>query len=332
MADMDMNQYMGAFLDEAGDNLAHLNELLLSAEQNQSDMDIINEIFRVAHTFKGMSATMGFQVMAKLTHSMEDLLGLVRAGTLVLTSDDVDVLFKCLDTLTAMVDAIRNGGGDQDVPSDELINVLHVRRDHPGAVELPASAAPAEKKPKTPAKGEPGEPVGVDGDSLDLTDQERDWITSATGAGMLVYELKVTLEESCMLRAARAYMIVTVVGDNGDIIKAEPSVEDLEKEAFERSFTLYVASSNPIETFTGQISKIGEVAEVVGIEVTLPSPSATGAQPDEAAKTDRDADFEDPGLTESVHQRQQQHDEQAGYLAEKLDYAPLKGAYVDDFG
>jgi two-component system chemotaxis sensor kinase CheA len=266
-----MNQYMGAFLDEAGDNLAHLNELLLSAEQNQSDMNIINEIFRVAHTFKGMSATMGFQAMATLTHSMEDLLGLVRSGTLLLTSDDVDVLFKCLDTLTAMVDAIRNGGGDQDVESDELIKVLHMRRDNPGVQEAAPKPAPAVKKADSPVKTatpKDGGDLTDLADIADLTEQEKDWITSATGAGMLVYELKVTLEESCMLRAARAYMVVTVVGDNGDIIKAEPSVEDLEKEAFERSFTLYVASSNPLKTFTSQIMKIGEIAEVKGTEVS----------------------------------------------------------------
>ncbi|MDR3165084.1 MAG: Hpt domain-containing protein, partial [Synergistaceae bacterium] len=136
MADkMDTNQYLGAFLDESGDNLEHLNELLLSAEQNQSDMDIINEIFRVAHTFKGMAATMGFQSMAALTHAMEDVLGLVRSGNLVLTSGDVDILFKCLDTLTAMVDSIRGGQSDADVESDHLTKVLHARRDHPeGAI------------------------------------------------------------------------------------------------------------------------------------------------------------------------------------------------------
>ena len=100
---MDMNQYLGAFLDETGDNLEHLNELLLAAEKNQTDMDIINEIFRIAHTFKGMAATMGFSAMAGLTHAMEDLLGLVRSGKLLLSSDDVDILFKCLDTLTSMV-------------------------------------------------------------------------------------------------------------------------------------------------------------------------------------------------------------------------------------
>jgi two-component system chemotaxis sensor kinase CheA len=202
---------------------------------------------------------------------MEDLLGLVRSGTLVLTSDDVDVLFKCLDTLTSMVDGIRGGGSDKDVPCDELISVLHTRRDHPGAHEDPSVLA-AEKaleaghsipEVKSSESDQESETEG------NLTDQERDWITSANGAGMSVYEITVTLEESCMLRAARAYMAVTVAADNGDIIKAEPSVEDLEKEAFERSFTLYVASSNPVDTITSQISKIGEVADVTGTEVIL---------------------------------------------------------------
>ncbi|MDR1514115.1 MAG: chemotaxis protein CheA [Synergistaceae bacterium] len=273
MADLDMNQYMGAFLDEAADNLAHLNELLLSAEQNQSDMDIINEIFRVAHTFKGMSATMGFQTMATLTHSMEDLLGLVRSGTLLLTSDDVDVLFKCLDTLTAMVEAIRSGGADIDVPSDELIQILHARRDNPG--EEPV----LEKTASMVGQDAPRESGDVNDDIAKLSDQERDWVASATDAGMQVYELKITLEESCMLRAARAFMVVTVVGDNGDIIKSEPSVEDLEKEAFDRTFSIYVASSNPIETFTNQISKIGEIAEVTGTEIVLPDEAPKAESP-----------------------------------------------------
>jgi two-component system chemotaxis sensor kinase CheA len=286
MADLDMNQYMGAFLDEAGDNLAHLNEMLLSAEQNQSDMDIINEIFRVAHTFKGMSATMGFQTMATLTHSMEDLLGLVRSGTMILTSDDVDVLFKCLDTLTAMVDSIRNGGADQDVPSDELIQVLHARRDNPGAEPALEKAASIAGQNESASEAVPT--TGGD-DAENLSEQERGWITSATHAGMQVYEIKVTLEDSCMLRAARAFMVVTVIGDNGDIIKSEPSVEDLEREAFDKTFTIYVASSNPIETFTGQISKIGEVAEVIGTEVVLPDETpAAEAVPDVQAEKEQE--------------------------------------------
>jgi two-component system chemotaxis sensor kinase CheA len=276
---MDMNQYLGAFLDEAGDNLEHLNELLLSAEQNQSDMDIINEIFRVAHTFKGMSATMGFNSMAALTHSMEDLLGLVRSGSLVLSSDDVDILFKCLDTLTAMVDTIRSGRSDQDIESEPLINVLHARRDHPqGSVADAVPGAQEFIEEKIPPGA--GAADGFASGEAKLSDQELDWIASAENAGMHVYDIKVTLDESCMLRAARAYMVVTLVGDLGDIIKTEPSVEDLEREAFERDFTIYVASRDPMENMIAQISRIGEVAGVNGRELDLKRIEADKTAPD----------------------------------------------------
>lgn len=255
---MDMNQYLGAFLDEAGDNLDHLNELLLSAEQNQDDMDIINEIFRVAHTFKGMSATMGFNKMATLTHSMEDLLGLVRSGDLVLSSDDVDLLFRCLDTLNQMVDLIRGGGSDSDAESDELIEKLHIRRDKPGE-------APATEEKST---GEAASETSKEAD-LDLNQQEWEWVESAEKAGKHVYEIVVELQPTCMLKAARTYMIVTLVGDLGDIIKAEPSIEALEREEFERSFTLYIASADPMETLVEQISRVGEVLDVKGKELSL---------------------------------------------------------------
>jgi two-component system chemotaxis sensor kinase CheA len=259
-------------LDEAGDNLEHLNELLLSAEQNQSDMGIINEIFRVAHTFKGMAATMGFTSMAALTHSMEDLLGLVRSGNLVLSSDDVDVLFKCLDTLTSMVDCIRGGKKDQDIESDHLISVLHARRDHPqGSIAdaVPEAQEFIEEHAVSGEAAEGGKTSGGAGKFGKLTDQEMDWIASAETAGMQVYELKVTLDESCMLRAARAYMVVTLVGDLGDIIKTDPSVEDLEKEAFDHSFTIYAASRDPLENLISQVSRIGEVKEVKGVEIDV---------------------------------------------------------------
>ncbi|MCL2684576.1 MAG: chemotaxis protein CheA, partial [Synergistaceae bacterium] len=263
----DMNQYLGAFLDEAGDNLEHLNELLLSAEKNQNDMDIINEIFRVAHTFKGMAATMGFKAMAALTHAMEDLLGLVRSGSLVLRSDDVDILFKCLDTLTSMVDAIRGGKNDKDIESDHLTEVLHARRDHPeGSIMDAVSGASEFIDGHDAGDGRQGDKASLE---ENLTEQELDWVVSAETAGMQVYELNVTLDSNCMLRAARAYMVVTLVGDLGEIIKTVPSVEDLEKEAFERKFTLYVASRDPIELLTSQISRIGEVAGVECREIDM---------------------------------------------------------------
>ncbi|MDR1884941.1 MAG: chemotaxis protein CheA, partial [Synergistaceae bacterium] len=302
---MDMNQYLGAFLDEAGDNLEHLNELLLTAEQNQSDMDIINEIFRVAHTFKGMSATMGFADMAALTHSMEDLLGLVRTGDLVLSSDDVDILFKCLDTLTSMVDSIRGGSKDSDIESGELIQVLHERRDHPGIKpagapakksNVKAAAKPKAEKPKAKAVKEVVKPVDDEAPAADieeLSEQERDWVISAEESGMNVFELKIALDETCMLRAARAYMVVTLIGDHGDIIKAIPSVEDLEREAFEREFTIYVASRDDKDSLVKQVMKVGEVASVEGRDVLITDdsvPSVTEPLAEDAASKASEAE------------------------------------------
>lgn len=276
MSGMDMSQYLGAFLDEAGDNLAHLNELLLSAEQNQNDMDIINEIFRVAHTFKGMSATMGFQQMAMLTHSMEDLLGLVRAGTAVLSSDDVDILFKCLDTLTLMVDSIRGGKSDADIKSEELVGALRARMDGPRK----GKGAKARKKTR-PQKTPQGTEEAASGFS-GMSEQEQGWVRAAHREGRQVYELRVELDESCMLRAARAYMVVSVVAEHGNIIKAIPSVEDLEREAFGRDFTLYAATFDSGDTITQQISQIGEVASVSHAEI-LPPVSPSEASPPAAS-------------------------------------------------
>ncbi|GHV53052.1 chemotaxis protein CheA [Synergistales bacterium] len=288
MADMDTNQYLGAFLDESGDNLEHLNELLLSAEQNKEDSDIINEIFRVAHTFKGMAATMGYKDMTALTHAMEDLLGLVRAGTLALNSDDVDIFFKCLDTLTAMVDGIRVGGSDADVPSDELIELLHNRRDNPAGTP---SAKPAKKGKggKAAAKTKQAEPEAEAAKAKeDFTEQDRDWIISAKDSGLNVYKITVRLNEDCMLRAARAYMVITAISDNGDIIKAVPNVDDLEKEAFDKEFTVYVASRNSDETFRDYVSKVGEVAsvEITGVDLDAGGGSAEAEQSDAVAETE----------------------------------------------
>ncbi|MCX7828435.1 MAG: chemotaxis protein CheA [Thermanaerothrix sp.] len=245
MTNMDMSQYLGAFLDEATDQLKNLNELLLAAEQNQSDMGIINEIFRVAHTFKGMSATMGFDGMAGLTHAMEDLLGLARSGEHVLNSEDVDLLFKCLDAITAMVDSIRGGGSDKDVDVKALVDQLHrlVNKAHDAPAASPSKSAKGSKK-------------------LELTEQEKGWVREARNQGMSVYELKVALSPSCMLKAARAYMVVTRLGEMGELIKTQPGVEDLEREAFDTEFWVYVATHESGEALSGVASSISEVASV----------------------------------------------------------------------
>ena len=100
---METNQYMDMFLDESHEHLQSLNDGLLGLEDNAEDLSILNEIFRNAHTLKGMSATMGYNKIAELTHEMEDVLDMLRKEQLKINSDIIDTLFKCVDSLTPKI-------------------------------------------------------------------------------------------------------------------------------------------------------------------------------------------------------------------------------------
>jgi two-component system chemotaxis sensor kinase CheA len=177
-----------------------------------------------------------------------------------------------------MVDSIRGGKSDQDVESDHLTKVLHARRDHPeGSIAdaVPDAAEFIEEDKLLAPSAKRGDAAPVAGN---LTEQDLAWVASAELAGMQVYELKVTLDGDCLLKAARAYMVVALVGDLCEVIKSVPSVEDLEREAFDKEFTLYVASRDAIENIVSQIRRIGEVSDVVTREIDTDDIKSPGAQ------------------------------------------------------
>ena len=124
---MDMSQYLDIFLEESGEHLQNLSQKLLELEQHPDDLTIINEIFRSAHTLKGMSSTMGFEDMADLTHHMENVLEDLKEGVLRVSTLTVDVLLKCLDRLQSIIDSIRSGGSP-DCDNSDLIDMLgHIK-------------------------------------------------------------------------------------------------------------------------------------------------------------------------------------------------------------
>ncbi|WP_300522108.1 chemotaxis protein CheA [Aminiphilus sp.] len=244
MTNMDMSQYLGAFLDESTENLQNLNDLLLSLEKSRSDDGCVNEIFRIAHTLKGMSSTMGFEVMAHLTHAMEDMLDLVRKGQFALHDEDISILFKCLDALTAMVEAVRGGGDDHTPEGESLPKALHARI---SAVGESGKTAPGKEEAEKRAV---------------MSDQEREWVLEAKEQGMDVFEIRVVLDAGCMLKAARAYMVVSRAGELGEIIRTVPPVEELEKEAFDEAFILCMATHELPDKVQQALSNISEVRTV----------------------------------------------------------------------
>ena len=107
---MDINQYMSMFLEESREHLQTLNRCLLELEQEPANLNLLDEIFRSAHTIKGMSATMGFTDIAELTHEMENILELLRKMQLAANEDILDTLFQCVDTLEQLVEIVTTGG------------------------------------------------------------------------------------------------------------------------------------------------------------------------------------------------------------------------------
>ncbi|AKT53309.1 chemotaxis protein CheA [Selenomonas sp. oral taxon 478] len=263
------NQYMDMFLDESHEHLQSLNEGLLRLEENMEEISAVNDIFRNAHTLKGMSATMGFAKIAELTHEMEDVLDLVRKEELKLNEDIIDTLFKCLDSLEQMVDSVGNGEAEDVVDVSDLVAKLSsISKGTPPPAAAPAAGGASAAPAAGDASGGAGSDLGIDDIDLDVMKKAKD-------AGMNVFHVKVTLMESCVLKAARSVMVMHALDEIGDVIKSVPPAEDLEQEKFERSFDVVIATSADTEAVKNAVDTVSEI-EDIGVEEL--DPDALGKQ------------------------------------------------------
>jgi two-component system chemotaxis sensor kinase CheA len=238
---MDTAQYLDMFLDESREYVQTMNDGLLILEKQPEDTGVVQEIFRAAHTLKGMSATMGFSNMAELTHQLENVLDAVRNGGLAVTSEVVDVLLEGADELEAVVDDIAAGGNDsRDI---EMI-VSNIQ--------------------KCLGKTDDAELAPTHG-SFQLNEYEKTVITQAREQGLPAFRIRVVLRSDCLLKAARVFMVFEVLESVGEVIQSLPSVEELEKEAFEREFSVVLISKEKQEILRKCILKVSE-GETVDVE------------------------------------------------------------------
>ncbi len=248
---MDTSQYMSMFLEESLDNLQTLNESLLDLEQNPEDTDKVNEIFRVAHTIKGMAATMGFTDLAELTHKMEDVLAEFREGELKVTQDVVTVLFDCLDTLEKMVDNVQEG-------SDEKLDIEGIMK---ALADIKNNGNKSEDAAAKPVQGNKASDESEVND-LDLNQYDASVIKQAREKGYNSIEIKVTLSENTLLKSARAFLIVKDLEDHGEILKSEPSTQDIENEEFDFELKFVLVTKNTVDEIIDVVNGISEVAKV----------------------------------------------------------------------
>jgi len=249
---MDTSQYMSMFLEESMDNLQTLNQALLILEQEPENVDKLNEIFRVAHTIKGMAATMGFSSMAELTHKMEDVLSKFRDGDLKVTKEVVTVLFKCLDTLEGMVTSITEGNKG-DISIEGLIKDLgEIAK---GKVEAFVKEKPIEEK------------QDVEKSNIILNEYDISVIKQANEKSFNAYKVNVFISENTLLKSARAFLIFKSLEDYGEIIKSNPGAEDLENENFDFEIGLvYLTKKSDLEV-NKILMGISEVEKVLVEEI-----------------------------------------------------------------
>ena len=254
---MDTSQYMSMFLEESMDNLQTLNESLLILEQEPENIDKLNEIFRVAHTIKGMAATMGFSTMAELTHKMEDVLAEFRNGELKVTKKVVTVLFQCLDTLESMVNNISDGN-NEEIPIEALIEEL-------GGI----TATKADSKVKVVTKVKQNEIAEINAEearnvnSIKLNEYDISVIKQALEKSYTAFELSVIISETTLLKSARAFLIFKCLEESGEIIKSIPGADDIESENFDFEIGLVYLTKLKAEEVEKQLLNISEVEKVI---------------------------------------------------------------------
>lgn len=267
---MDVSQYLEIFLDETKEHLQTLSDQLMILEQEPENMDTINEIFRAAHSLKGMAGTMGYKRMQNLTHDMENVFSEVRNNTIKVDGPMVDVLFQCLDALEEYTDNIQNTSDEGTNENDHLIKALNeiLKRSKPEEAGKEAETA-AEKKEQAPDDSGNGKAKFKD---IVLDDTDRTVLAEATAQGKNIFGVTVYVSESCILKAARAFLVFRALEEKGEVIVSSPSAQDIEDERFEFDFSVIMVTSNDLQTVRNAIMNVSEIEDAVVEEMHVEPP------------------------------------------------------------
>ncbi len=239
---MDTSEYMPMFLAEAQEHLQELNLAIVRLEEDPKDRETVDEIFRAAHSLKGMSATMGFAQIAKLTHEMEDVFELLRQRNEGLTREAIDTVLACLDALTGSFDSIE-ADGEEALDPAPLVERLH------GLVRARTAEQELERVATTPIP---------------------ETVVAAAAAGARVLHIVAVLDDQVLMPAVRAHMAFAAMGEHGELVGSAPPVDEIEQFSGQR-IEAWLASEHEVEAVHATVCG---VSDVVGVEI-----SEVAAQP-----------------------------------------------------
>ena len=297
---MDVSQYLEIFIDESEEHLQTLSDCIMVLEKEPDNKDTINEVFRAAHSLKGMAGTMGFKRMQHLTHDMENVFQEVRSDRVKVTSGMIDLLFKCLDALEGYLDNIKStsdeGTEDNEVIIKEL-NDFIAKVDGEAEAEHKEVSEVKEAAPAATQEEKEGQ------EKIELTEEEKKAIREAESNGQHIYAMTVRIQKDCLLKAARAFLVFKAVEDFGQILVYRPSSQDIEDEKFELDFSFFLASEEETDKIVAAAKAVSEIEKVDAEEIHLEEYLKEAAaqeeqQAKEAATEQKEAPAEVPKAAE----------------------------------
>ena len=262
---MDVSQYLEIFIDETSEHIQNLSDSIMTLEKEPENKDTINEIFRAAHSLKGMAGTMGFKRMQHLTHDMENVFQEVRNDTIKVNSDMIDLLFQCLDAIEGYLTIIKETSDEGSNDNEAIIQKLNSFLDGTAGAEAPAQTAAA-PEPKKEAASAPDEKKFL---TAELSETDIKKLKEAVQSGQHVYGMTVFVQKDCLLKAARAFLVFKAVEEFAQIIVYNPSSQDIEDERFEFDFSIYFVTEEPVDKIVAAAKNVSEIANVVADEMKL---------------------------------------------------------------
>ena len=303
---MDVSQYLEIFIDETKEHLQSLNTQILELEQNPENMDTINEVFRAAHSLKGMAGTMGYKRMQNLTHDMENVFSEVRNGHIKVNASMIDCLFQCLDALDEYLGNIQESGDEGTNDNEILIKDLNDM--------LTGGAGEAENKKEEVKAAEPtADSAKEKWKDIPLGEAETHVLAEAAKQGKNIIGLTVYVQESCILKAARAFLVFKALEDLGEVIISNPSAQDIEDEKFEYEFSIIMIADCDAKKAIDAAAYVSEIHEVVGSIMTPPTYEEAKEEVKEEVKEEAAA----PAAQEAPAVKKEAKAPAAGQTAEK---------------
>lgn len=286
---MDVSQYLDVFIDESNEHIQALSDNIMVLEKEPENTDVINEIFRAAHSLKGMAGTMGFKKLQHLTHDMENVFQEIRNGNVKANSKLIDILFDCLDAIEKYVDTVRETSNEGEEDNAALIQRLNdflassCASDGEAAESTEAAPEVIEEAPQSS-----GQPAYTD---LPLSDEDKSKVRDALDGSENLVGVTVHVNKECLLKAARAFLVFKAVEDFGEIIAYSPSAQDVEDEKFEFDFSFILRTDGAIDDIRKAVENVSEIdsadigtltadmyAEKVVSEVKEEAPVETAAE------------------------------------------------------